>query len=340
MFFSRAVLAIALFGIPAMASLGCGAAEGTGPSNGLDGGPGTPSGIALTSANGQVLVDWNPVAGAVGYAVHWELGAAVDPESPIEVVGSPPCLLENLPGGAIIHVVVATVGPGGEGIPSSTKTLAVAPGGAEKFFPAWANAVPTAVLQHDYNPSLSSAQNGANLKGLLASLTAGEELQIGAGTWTIDSLFDLALHGTAAHPIWITAQPGAKPIITRSDASQNTINIGQSGGAAYLALRGLEVRGGDIGIRIRTASHIWIDQCELHACASNALAANSDPVDHLYITRNEVHDTDGFGEGLYIGGNFGDRGWPTTASSPRTTSTTRAGSRATASSSSRARGAT
>jgi hypothetical protein len=301
---TRAILAVAFLTIPAIASLGCGAAEGSGEANGLDSGPGVPSGITLSSSNGQVLVDWSPVAGALGYAVHWELGAEVDAESPIKTVSTPPCLFENLPGGQALQVVVASVGPGGEGEPSGTKMMAVAPGGAEKFFPPWADAVPSQVLEHDYNPSLSSAQNGANLKGLLQGLTAGEELQIGSGTWTIDSLFDLSLQGTAEAPIWITAQAGAKPVITRSDANQNAINIGQNNGARYLALRGLEVRGGDIAVRIREASHIWIDQCELHACANNAVAANSDPVDHLYITRNEIHDTAGFGEGLYIGGNF------------------------------------
>jgi hypothetical protein len=268
-------------------------------------GPPPPFAVGMMSINGQMIVAWTPVAGALGYAVHWDLGAGIDPVlSPTMLVAGTACLVENLPSGAQFHVAVASVGTGGEGPLSATKTAAVAPGGPEKFFPAWADVPPSTVLEQLYNPGLSSAQNGANLKAVMLSLLPGDELRIGAGTWTIDSLLDLALAGTASAPIRITAKPGAKPVITRSDAGQNTVNVGQGSTARYLLMRGLEIRGGDIGLRIHNASQVWIDQCEVHDSANTAVAANSEPVERLYLTRNTVHGTDGYGEGIYLGGNF------------------------------------
>jgi hypothetical protein len=298
----RAAFGLAFLSCQAVLA-GCGTGGGEGSSMDPGGGLAPPAGMTLASSNGQVLVDWNPVAGAVGYAVHWDLGAVDLGSSPVEHVASPPCVIDNLPGGAVIQVVLASEGAEGEGPPSGKKSLAVAPGGAEKFFPTWAFAVPSTVIEQDYNPGLTSVQNGANLKAAMQGLSPGEELRIGAGTWTIDSLLDLSLAGTAAAPIWITAQPGSKPLITRSDASQNTVNIGQGGHAQYLGIGGLEIAGGDIALRIHDASQIWIDGCELHDCANNAIGANSAAVDHLYFTRNEIHHTGGFGEGIYLGAN-------------------------------------
>jgi hypothetical protein len=246
------------------------------------------------------------VEGASGYAIHWDLGGAVDlVQSPTEDVAAPPHVIENLPGGATLYLVVTSKSTAGEGSPSGQKTLVIADGGAEKFFPAWAEAPALNVMTYDYDEGLSAAQNGANLKNVLQGLGPGDELRIGAGTWVIDAFFDLALAGTALQPIRITAQTGAKPRLTRSDASQNTVNIGSGSKAEYLLLQGLEIEGGDIGLRIHEASNVWIDGCDIHHSANNALAANSAPVDNLHITRNEIHHTSGYGEGLYIGGNFG-----------------------------------
>ena len=48
---------------------------------------------------------------------------------------------------------------------------------------------------------------------------------------------------------------------------------------------------------------MWIDQCHIHDCQDNAIAANSNPTEDLTFTQNEVHGTGGTGEGFYIGGN-------------------------------------
>ncbi len=292
----RSVFAAALAALPAL--LPARASAGA-PASALP----PPEGVTLVTVNGQVLVSWLPVAGAIGYVVHGDLGPLELSSSPFAIAPSSPFVIEKLPGSATLQIAVASLGPGGEGPASPVESIVVAPGGAGKFFPAWSKAKPALVIEIDYNPGLSTSQNGANLKSAMQALTAGQQLLIGAGTWTVDSLLDLSLFGTSSAPIWIGAQPGAKPVITRSDASQNTVNVGQGAQARYLALRGLEIRGGDIGLRIHAASQVWIDGCDVHATANNAIAANSDPVDHLFFTRNQIHDTAGSGEGLYLGAN-------------------------------------
>ena len=175
-------------------------------------------------------------------------------------VAAPPHVFTDLPGGVVLYASVSSVGVEGVGPPSAAAAAVVAPSSPEKYFPSWAEVQPTSVLALDYSPGLSSAQNGQNLKAAMQSLAPGEELQVGGGTYTVDSLFDWSVSGTAAHPIRVVAKEGEVPVITRSDASQNTLNVGQSGGAAYLLLRGFEITGGDIALRLYDCSNIWIDQ--------------------------------------------------------------------------------
>jgi hypothetical protein len=271
----------------------------------IAGGDPPPPPFVIGSLNGQVLVYWLPVAGASGYAIHWDLGP-LDGASPVVHAAAPPYVIPSLPGGATAHVAIASVGAGGaEGPLSAAQTAAVAPGGAEKFFPAWADAPAQQVLVQSYDPGLSSAQNGALLEARMEGLTAGQELRVGAGTWTVNALLDLRLAGTAAKPIRIVAQAGAKPVLTRGDTQQNTVNVGAGGPARYLLLRGFEITGGDIALRIGDARDVWIDLCHVHDCAQGAITANTAPVDRLHVTRSEIHGTGGYGEGIYLGGNDG-----------------------------------
>jgi hypothetical protein len=171
------------------------------------------------------------------------------------------------------------------------------------YDPTWARIRPTQVLQLAYDPQKSPQQNGAAFKALAQSLTPGQALLLGAGTWFVDSFFTLNLQGTAQAPIRIAGLPGAKPVITRSDAGQNTVNVGSGGASRYLALQQLEIRGGSVGLRIYDGSNIWVDRCHIHHCAANGVTANVVNTSHLYFTRNRVHDIQGSGEGFYLGGN-------------------------------------
>ena len=220
----------------------------------------------------------------------------------IEVSASP-YQISNATSNAALYSVVTSVGADGEGLPSIEQSTMVAPSSPVKYYPTWYDVEPTAEFVFNYNPAQSTTQNGAALKSVISNLMAGDRLTIGTGTYTIDSLFDISLVGTAANPIWIVAASGANPVITRSNASQNTINMGNGGPCSYVCMRGIEVTGGSIALRMYDCDNIWIDKCYLHDSQDNTIAANSVPVDHLTFTENEVHGTGGTGEGFYIGGN-------------------------------------
>ena len=171
------------------------------------------------------------------------------------------------------------------------------------YDPPWATVPPTETLSLDYDPLLDDQQNGATLKQAIESLTPGQRLEIGSGTYSIAARISIVLQGTAQAPIWIAAQSGATPVITRPDAAQNALNIGDGGQARYLALQGLEITGGDTAVKMYDCDNVWIDRCHVHDCGGVGIAANSADTQFLYLTRNEIHDTGGSAEGMYLGAN-------------------------------------
>jgi hypothetical protein len=173
------------------------------------------------------------------------------------------------------------------------------------YDPPWSAVPPLLTLQLQYNPAKTPQQNGATFKQAAQALLPGQALVLGAGTWFVDSFFTLNLQGTALAPIRIVGMPGSATVITRSDAGQNTLNVGSGGAARYLVLSQLEITGGDIGLRLYDAANVWVDRCHVHHCAGAGITANAVNTDHLYLTRNEVDHTNGTAEGFYLGGNNG-----------------------------------
>lgn len=180
--------------------------------------------------------------------------------------------------------------------------------GQSEYDPTWADAAPTRVLAHRRDPALDDGGNGARLAAAVRALVPGDRLEIGPGTYSIERRFNVSLRGTRERPIWIVAAEGATPRITRSDALQNVVNVGDpaEGGAELLCLRGLELTGGSMGLRLHACSDVWVDRCHVHHTGDAAITANSADTERLYITRNHVHDTSGFGEGMYLGANRGE----------------------------------
>jgi hypothetical protein len=272
-----------------------------GASSGGSGG----SALQIQTSSGAIRVDWSEVADATAYRIYWDDALPLDlATAPSTVVSAPPFVASGLAG--TYHVAVAPLLPAGEGPPSATTSVDVAPPSPERYFPPWADVAPTNVSTFTYDGTKTSLENGARLASRLASLAPGDHVQIGAGTWSMQNAFRISAVGTAQAPIWITAAPGVTPVITRPDASQNALEIGTSGPARFLALRGLEIVGGDIAVRLHDCKDVWMDACHVRDCAQNAITANSHPTERLYFTRNEVHGTSGSGEGFYIGGNDGN----------------------------------
>jgi hypothetical protein len=171
------------------------------------------------------------------------------------------------------------------------------------YFPSWAAISPTNSITHSYNSSLSEIENGAALADAMQSLQPGDELKIESGTYSINSYFDLKVSGTESAPIWIIAEDGV--VITRPDANQNLLNIGASGPVSYLCIRGIEFTGGSAGVRFYNCSNIWLDQCHIHHTQEAGLTTNTENTSFMYITQNEINNTGGTGEGMYLGANYG-----------------------------------
>ena len=167
------------------------------------------------------------------------------------------------------------------------------------YQPEWAAIAPKRVIPH-------SGSDGAALVKAVEALQPGDKLEIAAGTYSVERMWDVRVSGTREAPIWITAAEGAAVIITRPDAKQNLINIGQGGPVAFLCLRGLEFTGGSHGMRLGHCSDVWIDQCHIHHTGQVCLSANSADTQRLFLTRNHIHHGDGHAEGMYLGANNGE----------------------------------
>lgn len=160
------------------------------------------------------------------------------------------------------------------------------------------------VVTHElyYNSALTSVQNGAALKSLLTNLSAGDHVRIHAGTYIVDSFFKIQAIGTASRPITISGAAGEEVVISRSNASQNVVNIDQS---RYLVIEGLTIRGGSTGLKLYSVDHFMLHDVEIEETAGNAIAANSANTSFLYFIDNDIHDTGSNGEGFYLGSHDG-----------------------------------
>lgn len=177
--------------------------------------------------------------------------------------------------------------------------FAVAETGAhERYAPSWADIQPLRVLQH-------TDSSGDALVKAVEALQPGDRLEIAAGTYSVNRMWDIRVSGTKEAPIWIVAADGAQVIITRPDDKQNVLNVGQGGPVEFVCLRGLEITGGSHGLRLGQCQNTWVDQCHIHHTGQVCLSANSADTSHLYLTRNHCHDGCGHGEGMYLGANKG-----------------------------------
>jgi hypothetical protein len=177
---------------------------------------------------------------------------------------------------------------------------------AAVYDPAWADIVPTRTIALSPLPGAGDAENGIALVKAAAALKPGDKLEITAGTYSVGQMWDLRVSGTAEAPVWIVAAKDARVVITRPDARQNVLNVGQGGPVAFLALRGLEITGGSHGVRLGQCRDLWLDRCHIHHTGEVCLSANSADTERLHLTRNHIHDGAGHAEGMYLGANHGE----------------------------------
>ena len=263
----------------------------------------TAPSVNATSADGSTTLTWSVVDGASSYAVYWSESPNVTTSNSTQVSNATsPWTHSALINDRTYHYAVSAANGSVES-ELSAEVSATPSASASPYDPPWASVTPLRTLTHSYDAGLTQEQNGANLKSTIAALAPGDRLEVGAGTYSINSLFSIDRSGTADAPIWIAAAPGTAPILTRPNASQNAVNLGSNQPTRFVALTGFEITGGDTGVRLIDCENVWIDRCHIHDCGNAGISANSDDTAELFLTRNEVHATGGTAEGMYLGAN-------------------------------------
>jgi len=175
--------------------------------------------------------------------------------------------------------------------------------------PQWADVKPRRTLQVEHDVDKADEENGAALARAIQGLVPGDMLEIGPGRYSIARKFQVDLQGTAKAPIWIVgADSDRLPVITRPDARQNVMNVGERSRTEYVCFRHLEFTGGSTLIRFYDCHHLWLDQCHLHHAGHEGITTNTRDTSHLFITGNHFHDftsPNATGEAMYLGANHG-----------------------------------
>lgn len=200
----------------------------------------------------------------------------------------------------------ASASPSPSVSPSISPSPSPSPPATSQYDPSWGNISPIVIKTINYDPNKTSTANGTALVSMMNSLNPGDKLVIGGGTYTLTNNFTFLRSGSSTRPIFIVAKDNETPIIYRAAANHNGMEVGSgSTTVSYVLFRGLEINGGSIGVRIHKASNVWFDLCTIHDVADGGLSTNTQNTDQIYITRNHIYNTGGYGEGMYLGANNG-----------------------------------
>jgi MYXO-CTERM domain-containing protein len=144
-------------------------------------------------------------------------------------------------------------------------------------------------------------QPGDDFEAASNALQPGDVLIVHGGDYPLTERVGLTLIGTEAMPITIRAADGETPVLSRAGADQNIIDFDA---AEYVTISGIEFVGGSAGLRFGPSRFVTLADNEIHGTADVALRANDGGMyEGFQILRNHIHDTDGTGEGMYLGCN-------------------------------------
>jgi len=143
---------------------------------------------------------------------------------------------------------------------------------------------------------------GDDLEGAVNALVPGDELILHDGMYELTDRFGATVIGTEAMPIIIRAADGEAPHIHRATADENIVDFDA---AEYVEIRGITFSGGSAGVRFSASRFVTFEDNEIFGTADVALRANDGATvyEGFRILRNHIHDTDGTGEGMYLGCN-------------------------------------
>jgi hypothetical protein len=297
---------LAALTVGALMLVACACAGGGGGGGGMAGGPNPPGPVVITlgatAGDAQIAFNFNSISGATNYTLYYATSAGVTPltGTPVPMPASPFTLMGLTNGQAYFAVATYTLAAV-ESAPSAQVSSTPVQPASSPYDPSWATVAPTNTINHAYVGAQTPLQNGAALRTALNNLVPGDEILIAAGTYAFSNNFSLNLQGTVAAPIWITGLTGA--IINMTTTGQNILNIGSSSQTRYICFRGLEFTGGSHGLRFYDCTQVWLNQCHIYGTGDAAISTNTADTSYIHITRNEIHNTGGTGEGMYLGAN-------------------------------------
>jgi MYXO-CTERM domain-containing protein len=143
---------------------------------------------------------------------------------------------------------------------------------------------------------------GDDLEGAMNALMPGDTLILHEGMYELTDRFGATVIGTEDMPITIRNADGEVAHIHRATANENIVDFDA---AEYVVIRGIVFSGGSAGVRFSASRFVTFEDNEIYGTADVALRANDGATvyEGFQILRNHIHDTDGTGEGMYLGCN-------------------------------------
>ena len=140
---------------------------------------------------------------------------------------------------------------------------------------------------------------GDDVRAAIAALAPGDELVFRGGVYAFNSRFNITVVGEPDRPIVIRGKTGESAILEMNTGSQNILEVQ---GSSHFTIRSLIFRGGSHGIRLMDSDFVTVEDCEIYNTGDVALSANAGGTyEGLVLRRNHIHDTNGTGEGMYLG---------------------------------------
>lgn len=156
---------------------------------------------------------------------------------------------------------------------------------------------------------LASTFNVANVNELrqaFADAGAGDEIVLADGTYAYSQNLKLQnKSGSSSSRLIIRPADGAHPVLNQTSNSNNVWEIENS---SYVTVRGIELMGGSLGLRLKNSNFITVEDCIVHDVPGTAITANypGETYEGLRFSRNEVYNTHDTAEAFYLGCHTGN----------------------------------
>lgn len=140
-----------------------------------------------------------------------------------------------------------------------------------------------------------------DVQAAINNLQAGDELWLSGGVYLLTSGIKIDITGLSDQPVIIRGKVGEVALIDLPTEAHNIVEVRNS---TYVKIQNLTFHGGSHGIRLVSSDFITIENCEIYETGDVAVSANSGGTyEGLVIRGNHIHNTNGTGEGLYLGCN-------------------------------------